>query len=140
MKETDKCPHCGAEIVRGTQIRQYYCLNCGAALDEGKKRREQDKEEGVTMRVVRRVGVISVANVYGLVMVCIGLILGLIYAFMGCAMTATDMGGLGFGFGLIGIIILPILYGIMGWVSGAIGAAIYNLVAGWIGGIQIELE
>jgi len=93
------------------------------------------------MRVVRRVSVISVANVYGLVMVCIGLIIGLVYAFLGCAIgAAADMGGVGFGFGLIGIIILPILYGIMGWVSGAIGAALYNLVAGWIGGVQIELE
>ena len=91
------------------------------------------------MKVVRRVGVISVANVYGLVMMFIGLILGLVYAFMGCAIEAAT-GGLGLGLGFIGIIVLPIMYGVIGWISGVIVAALYNLVAGWVGGVQIELE
>jgi len=42
--------------------------------------------------------------------------------------------------GAAAIIILPIMYGIFGFIGGAIGAWIYNLVAGWIGGIEIELE
>lgn len=28
----------------------------------------------------------------------------------------------------------------MGVVAGAIGAALYNLVSGWVGGIEIELD
>ena len=32
------------------------------------------------------------------------------------------------------------MYGLMGVVGGAIGAALYNLVAGWVGGIEVELE
>lgn len=42
MRETGKCPNCGAEIIQATQIKQYYCLNCGAALDEERKRKEAD--------------------------------------------------------------------------------------------------
>jgi hypothetical protein len=93
------------------------------------------------MQVVRRIGVISVANVYALICVVFGFIIGLITGVMSCAATATDtIGLLGFGFGVIGIIVIPILYGIIGWIGGAIGALVYNLVAGWIGGIKIELD
>ena len=32
------------------------------------------------------------------------------------------------------------MYGVIGVIGGAIGAALYNLVAGWIGGIEVEME
>ena len=35
---------------------------------------------------------------------------------------------------------IPVIYGAMGSVLGVIGAAIYNLVARWIGGIEVEVE
>lgn len=35
---------------------------------------------------------------------------------------------------------LPVLYGMMGFVFGIIGAAIYNLIARWMGGIEVEVE
>jgi len=41
-----------------------------------------------------------------------------------------------FGFGIF----MPIFYGAMGFVFGIIMAAIYNLIAGWIGGIEVEVE
>jgi hypothetical protein len=41
-----------------------------------------------------------------------------------------------FGMGLF----MPVIYGVMGFIFGVIGAAIYNLVAGWIGGIEVEVE
>jgi hypothetical protein len=37
-------------------------------------------------------------------------------------------------------LLLPILYGVLGFVMTAIGAAIYNLVASWIGGIEIQMD
>ena len=43
---------------------------------------------------------------------------------------------LGTGF----IIILPVLYAAMGFVLGVICAGIYNLIAKWIGGIEVEVE
>jgi hypothetical protein len=33
-------------------------------------------------------------------------------------------------------ILMPVIYGVMGF----IGAAVYNLVARWIGGIELEVE
>jgi hypothetical protein len=41
-----------------------------------------------------------------------------------------------FGFGVF----IPIIYGVMGFVFGIITAAIYNVIAGWIGGIEVEVE
>jgi len=37
-------------------------------------------------------------------------------------------------------IFLPIFYAIMGFLIGVIGAAIYNLLAAWIGGIEMDVE
>jgi hypothetical protein len=34
----------------------------------------------------------------------------------------------------------PILYAVMGFIIGVIGAFIYNLVAKWVGGIEVEVE
>jgi hypothetical protein len=47
-------------------------------------------------------------------------------------------GILGMGLGLI--VIAPIMYGVMGFIAGVIGAFIYNIVAGWVGGIEVEVE
>nr|MBA3273122.1 DUF3566 domain-containing protein [Chthoniobacterales bacterium] len=32
------------------------------------------------------------------------------------------------------------IYGIMGFVLGALSAALYNVIAKWIGGIEVEVE
>ena len=37
-------------------------------------------------------------------------------------------------------VILPIMYGVMGFVGGVICAAMYNLIARWVGGIEFEVE
>jgi hypothetical protein len=38
------------------------------------------------------------------------------------------------------IIFFPVIYAAMGFIFGVLGAAIYNLVAKWVGGILIEVE
>lgn len=43
-------------------------------------------------------------------------------------------------FGVGAIIFLPIMYGIMGFIGGAIMAFVYNVVAGIAGGVELELE
>jgi len=53
------------------------------------------------------------------------------------------MGRMGAGLGVFGgttvIIMLPVFYGVTGFVGGIITALIYNLVAAWTGGIEITL-
>ena len=101
---------------------------------------------------VRRVGVLSLAKMQGLLMFVMGLIIGVIYGlfFMlfGAAMSSLAprgesqaMGGVSsIVIGLILMIAVPIFYGIIGFVGGAIGGFIYNIAAGIVGGIKLDLE
>lgn len=41
--------------------------------------------------------------------------------------------GAGFAF------FMPVIYAAMGFVSGALGALLYNVVAKWVGGIEVEI-
>ncbi len=94
--------------------------------------------------VIRRVEPLAAAKVMGLVYVALGLIIGLIIAaasLLGGLASARPAGfGFGAGFGVAAIIILPILYGCIGFVMTAIAAAVYNWAAGVAGGIQIQTD
>jgi hypothetical protein len=81
---------------------------------------------------IRRVGVFSVAKIEGLLMFVMGLIIGVLYglSFMifGAAILAnTPRGDQAFGGvstvvgGLVIMIAMPIIYGILGFIFGAIG-------------------
>jgi hypothetical protein len=98
---------------------------------------------GTTSRV-RSINVVQLALMYGLICAVFGVILGLILAFaflVAPTMTATT--GLP-SLGPVGIVLFPILYAILlfiaGFIEGLIIAALYNLVAGWIGGVEVQLE
>ena len=47
---------------------------------------------------------------------------------------------LGAFFGVGSIILFPIAYGIMGFIGGLITAVLYNILAGFVGGIEMELQ
>lgn len=100
---------------------------------------------------IRRFGVLSVAKMYGLLMFLFGLIFGVIYGLIlivfGAAISAMGpgrdaaAGGIGTVAMGVGMMIgLPLFYGILGFIMGAIGALIYNVVSGIIGGVKFELE
>ena len=96
---------------------------------------------------IRRFGVLSVGKVSGMLYALFGLLAGAILALLslfGAGLTAAlqESGapafmGVLFGFGAI--IILPIFYGVIGFLGGMLSAAIYNLAAGATGGIEMEL-
>jgi ABC-type Co2+ transport system permease subunit len=46
----------------------------------------------------------------------------------------------GRGLSLVFCIVMPIIYIVLGFIGGIIGAFIYNIAAGWVGGIEIEIE
>ena len=99
---------------------------------------------------IRRFGVISVAKMYGLLMFIFGLIFGVLYGLFfiifGAAMSAlasnnaTASGVSSVVVGVLAMIGIPIMYGVLGFIMGAIGALVYNALAGIIGGVKFELE
>lgn len=101
------------------------------------------------MAVVKRIGPGSAFKVGLVLYAFLGLIIGAIVALMSTLMGSlsslggsadTGLRGLGFGFGLGSILIFPILYGVIGGISGALGAVVYNLVAGWVGGLEVDIS
>jgi hypothetical protein len=96
--------------------------------------------------IVKRIGVLSLAKVMAVIYVGIGLIAGVCLALFstvaGGMFAQQGAGGLGMGMGMgMGAIItLPILYGLFGFIGGLISGWLYNLVAGWIGGIELDLQ
>ena len=100
--------------------------------------------------VIRRIGVWSAARLYGGICAAMGLLIGAIFALasmagglawgLGGSQGGLSSGGLGMLFGAGAIIVLPIFYGVLGIIGGAIGAALDNLFAGMFGGIELETE
>ena len=82
---------------------------------------------------IRRFGVLQTAKVIGALYALIGLVL--VPVILVISMVAPNKEGFGPGFALA----LPVLYGVLGFIFAALSCAIYNLVAGFVGGIEVEL-
>ena len=89
------------------------------------------------MQKVKKIGVLSLAKILGLLYTIFGLIVGALFAVLPLFGFNADETGLFFG--AASIIIFPMLYGIMGFIGGAITAFFYNMVAKRIGGLEVEL-
>ena len=73
---------------------------------------------------------------------CMGLILAPLFLLMGVLAAAVGqrnnpLAGI-FSVGVA--LLLPVFYGGIGFIAGAIGAFFYNLLARWVGGFELELE
>jgi len=101
------------------------------------------------MATVKHIGPGSAFKLGLVVYAFLGLIIGVCVALF--SMVAGSLSSLaggqalgsrafGFGMGVGAIIIFPVLYGIIGGIAGAVGAAIYNLAAGWIGGLEVDIS
>lgn len=92
------------------------------------------------MKTIKKLGVMSVAKLQAAIGAVLGIFIGLIFAIIGTATKLTGQPAPFAGLGFFAIIVFPIIYGIGGFVFGAIGAWLYNIFAKWFGGIEIELE
>jgi hypothetical protein len=103
----------------------------------------------MAMKEIKKIDVLSTAIMYGLTLAVIGLIIGLfagLFMFIAGSMAGAFVHefpvgrGLGAGMGIAAVIFFPILYGALGFVFGALGAFLYNLIANWVGGVKIEIK
>ena len=90
----------------------------------------------MTTQRIRRIDPVQAAKVMGVLYGLLGLLFAPIF-FLISLVAPRDSGfGLGIGFAII----MPVLYAGIGALAMLIAAAIYNLVAGWVGGLEIEME
>ena len=82
--------------------------------------------------MLKNIDPLSLAKIYAVTGVIMGLIVGI-------AMSAFSA-MIGFPYGAVSIIILPIMYGVFGFAIGAIVAVVYNIIAEKIGGIKFGFE
>ena len=92
--------------------------------------------------VIKRINVLKLAIFQGALMAAFGLLAGLFLLVFGSmfARMGADAGAAGMIGGIGAVIFLPILYGVFGFIGGAIGAFVSNLGAGVVGGIELEVE
>lgn len=96
--------------------------------------------------VITKIGVGSSAKISGMLNAGIGLLIGVCVAVVsmlgsGLASAMGESGAPGFIgtlFGVGAVVFFPLMYGFFGLVGGAIGAALFNLAAGMVGGLEIE--
>ena len=96
--------------------------------------------------VIRKVGIGSVVKIAGVLYALLGLVAGFfiaLFAMLGLGLAAANNDApawFGPFFGVGAIIVLPIFYGVMGAIGGAIMGALYNVVAGITGGLEVEVQ
>lgn len=92
---------------------------------------------------LRRVNPVQFALVSATLYAILGFIFALLWLPFGAMMAAmpgVNAHWLGAGFGVAALILWPIVYFVIMFIGGLITAALYNLVAGWTGGIEVTLE
>ena len=95
---------------------------------------------------ITRVGPLSCAKVAGLLYVVIGLIAGGLFSLVAmaggfaAAARSDDAGVFAALFGVGAIIILPICYGVFGFIGTLIMAGLFNVAAGMVGGIEVDAQ
>jgi len=91
--------------------------------------------------MIKQFGVLSVAKFSAVIGLIWGFVMGLFVALgAGSMATAMGAGALGAGVGFAGFIMMIIIGAVGGFVGGAIIAFVYNIVLGFIGGIEMDLE
>ena len=92
---------------------------------------------------IRRFGIMKTATVAAIMYVIVvaiffvpaTLILGIAGSSTGSANVGAGVGAL-----IVAGIIAALVYGIVGFIFTAVACAVYNLAAGWVGGIEVQVE
>ena len=93
--------------------------------------------------VIHRIGPMSLAKLSGTLYAILGLIIGALFslaAMAGAMASGDDNAGIfGAMFGIGAIVLFPLLYGCMGFIVSLIGAWLYNILAGMVGGVEVDV-
>jgi hypothetical protein len=83
---------------------------------------------------IQRFGIAQTAKVLGILYAMMGLV------FLPLFVVANMLSPIPMGFNLVVAILVPVLYGIFGFIFTAIACALYNWVASFAGGVEVQLD
>lgn len=88
---------------------------------------------------LKKIGVLSLGKLQAIIMAIIGLIIGIFYAIS--ALLLGNMFNIQSGyFSIAGIILFPLIYGILGFIGGVIGALVFNAGIKIVGGLEMHFQ
>lgn len=94
--------------------------------------------------IIRRVGPLSFAKLSGMLYAMLRLVFGGIFSMValagGFASETAGAAGIGATIGVGAVVVFPILYGLMGFIVTLIGAWLYNIAAGVVGGVEVDIQ
>lgn len=94
--------------------------------------------------IIRRVGPLSFAKLSGMLYAMLRLVFGGIFSMValagGFASETAGAAGIGATIGVGAVVVFPILYGLMGFIATLIGAWLYNIAAGVVGGVEVDIQ
>ena len=92
------------------------------------------------MYTIRRFSIVKTATVVAVMYVVIIAIFIIPFAFLAVAVGRGDSAAGGVVGAIVVGLIAAVIYGVFGWIFTAIACAIYNLAAGWVGGIEVQVD
>ncbi len=92
-------------------------------------------------KVIKKLDVIQTGRVIGLIYFFISLVLFLPFILI-FSLSSIEMEDFlsGIGIGGMALLIIPVIYGVLGFLGGMVIALVYNLISHWIGGLVVEVE
>ena len=94
--------------------------------------------------VIKRIGPVSCAKITGTLYAILGICVGAIFSLASLvgvfASHWSEGAGVGALVGVGAIVVFPVLYGGVAFVATLVGAWLYNVVAGLVGGIEMDLQ
>ncbi|MEO9803797.1 MAG: hypothetical protein ABJF04_11140 [Reichenbachiella sp.] len=88
---------------------------------------------------VKRFGVLQTAKIVAVIYALVSLVILMPFFLIGSMLSEEFFPELE-EFGAVAVVMLPIVYGIFGFIFTAVGCVVYNLIASFTGGIEIEME
>ncbi len=92
------------------------------------------------MPVIQHIDVLSLAKIGALFGLVMGIVWGIFYGMLAAAMLGRFTPGVGAIGGVAILIIMPVVGIVMGFIMGAVHAFLYNIFAGWVGGVRLEFK